>query len=96
MLLEKVVRFNFPAASQKYTQLVRAMGVPSAGRDDSETAALLTERIASMGRDLGINQRLKEMGVTSTDLPQLAEYASKDPCLATNPRGAETARGRAQ
>ena len=88
LLLEKVVGFNFTAASQKYTQLAADMGVGSAGRDASEIAAALTDRVASLRRSLGINQRLKEMGVILTDLPQLAEYASKDPCLATNPREA--------
>ena len=88
LLLEKVVRFNFAAASRKYTHLAGAMGLKSTGRDASETAAALADRISSLRRSLGINQRLKEMGVASTDIPQLAEYASKDPCLATNPREA--------
>ena len=64
------------------------MGLQPAGRNDAEIVAMLTERIASLGRSLGIDQRLKEMGVTLKDLPRLAEYAAKDPCLATNPREA--------
>ena len=88
ILLEKVVGFNFSATPQKYARLADAMGVPLAGRDASDIAAALTDRLATLRRRLGINQRLSDMGVAVTDLPQLAAYASKDPCLATNPREA--------
>jgi len=89
MLLEKVVRFNFPAATGKYIQLAGAMGLAGDALEPSAVASALVDRIASLRRRLGITQRLKDMGVSFEDLSQLAGYAFKDPCLATNPRDAE-------
>ena len=88
MLLEKVVGFNFPAATEKYIQLAGAMGLAGDALDPSAVASALVDRIASLRRSLGITQRLKDMGVSFEDLSHLAGYASKDPCLATNPRDA--------
>jgi alcohol dehydrogenase len=89
LLLERVVRFNFPAAADKYLQLARAMGVRTGNLESGEAASALVDRIASLRIRLGITQRLRDMGVASTELPQLAEFAFQDPCLATNPREAQ-------
>ena len=88
LLLEKVVGFNFLAAADKYEKLAEAMGVPTSGMAPMYISALLVDRIKSLRIRLGIEQRLQAMGVALTDLPQLAEFAFKDPCLATNPRHA--------
>ncbi|MCK5311676.1 MAG: iron-containing alcohol dehydrogenase [Desulfobacteraceae bacterium] len=88
ILLEKVVNFNFLSSTQKYCQLADAMNVDINELDSSITASLITDRIASLRRQLGITQRLSDMGVSSSDIPRLADYAFKDPCLATNPRSA--------
>jgi len=86
ILLEKVVRFNFPDASEKYTRLAAAMGVRTQRMNPAAVAAALVERIASMRQKLGLTQRLKDMGIERGDIPQLARNASLDPCVATNPR----------
>ena len=90
ILLEKVVRFNFSAAAEKYVRLAKVWGVPIDQRDLHAAAAGLVDRIAALRRELGITQRLNEMGVVPDELPQLADYASKDPCLVTNPREASS------
>ena len=86
MLLEKVVRYNYPAASEKYNQLAKVMGVDIDIYEFSEKASVLADRVASLRKQLGITQRLMDMGVSFSDIPRLAGYAFKDPCLATNPR----------
>ena len=91
LLLEKVVAFNFPAASEKYSQLAAAMGVQAGAGDPSEIASALEDRIASLRRGLGITRRLRDLGVAAGDIPGLAAHASMDPCLATNPRDAAPA-----
>lgn len=91
ILMEKVVGFNFPAAADKYTQLAGAMGVATDGLTDSGLVSALEARIAALRKRVGITQRLKDMGVRLEDLPQLARNAVRDPCLATNPRGADPA-----
>jgi PAS domain-containing protein len=72
LLLERVVRFNFPAAADKYLQLARAMGVRTGNLESGEAAAALVDRIAYLRIRLGITQRLRDMGVASTELPQLS------------------------
>jgi alcohol dehydrogenase class IV len=88
ILLEKVVRFNFAAASDKYTQLARAMGVCIDPLDRADISSALVERIAALRKKIGLTQRLKDMGIELGDIPQLARNAALDPCMATNPRSA--------
>jgi alcohol dehydrogenase len=86
ILLEEVVRYNFPEASGKYARLAAAMGVRTEHMKPADVAAALVERIASMRRKIGITLRLKDMGIKREDIPLLARNASMDPCVATNPR----------
>jgi alcohol dehydrogenase class IV len=88
LLLEQVVDFNFAAATQKYRQLAEALGMPPLPDDSKAAAAALTDRIAVLRNELGIEKGLKTMGVSADDLPALARNAFSDPCLATNPRPA--------
>jgi alcohol dehydrogenase class IV len=88
LLLEKVVAFNFEAATQKYIQLADAFGIPPLSDDPEATRTALTGRIKALRRRLGIEQGLKAMGVAADDLAHLASSAHADPCLATNPRPA--------
>jgi alcohol dehydrogenase class IV len=86
ILLEKVVRFNFPDASEKYTRLAAAMGVHVDGLKPVDVADALVERIAAMREKVGLNRRLRDMGIAPDDIRQLARNSSLDPCMATNPR----------
>lgn len=86
VLLEAVVHFNFHAAADKYTALAAAMGVHTDGQPPDAVARDLVDRLVGLRRQVGITQRLKDMGVTPGEISQLAENAAKDPCLATNPR----------
>jgi alcohol dehydrogenase class IV len=86
ILLEKIVHYNYTAASDKYHQLAHAMGLEIETHEPLQKASAIVECIASLREQLGITQRLTDMGVSLDDLPRLAGYAFKDPCLATNPR----------
>lgn len=88
MLLEKVVLYNYSAAGEKYDRLANAMGLDIHAREPSRRASVLSEGIASLRKQVGITQRLVDLNVSLSDLPRLAGYAHKDPCLATNPRAA--------
>jgi alcohol dehydrogenase class IV len=91
ILLEKVVRFNFAAAPAKYTRLAMAMGVPTEPYEPDRVALDLVLRLAGFRQELGITQRLSDLGVGETQIPQLARFAALDPCLSTNPREATPA-----
>jgi len=89
ILLEEVVGFNYATAAAKYDQLLPALGLADDGPADG--GAALVEGVARLRKQLGITQRLGDMGVSPADLPRLAGYARQDPCLATNPRPAAVA-----
>ena len=85
VLLEAVVRFNFQAAADKYTALAGVMGVHTDGQSPNAVASALMDRLVALRRQVGITQRLKDMGVQPDEIAQLSENAAQDPCLATNP-----------
>lgn len=90
ILLEKVVRFNYTAIRRKYAELADAMGIENAPRH-GDVASGLVERISALRKRVGINERLRDLGVGRGDLPALAAQAQQDPCLSTNPRSATAA-----
>lgn len=86
LLLEHVVRFNFPAAEERYREVAAAMGLKVANLAAERCLEALTERIGTMRRAAGITARLQEAGVATTDLASLAAKALNDACMVTNPR----------
>ncbi len=88
VLLEPVVRFNFPAAADKYASLAMAMGIATDGLTSDAVETALVNRLVALRGQVGITQRLKDMGVRLEDILPLAQNASMDACLATNPRAA--------
>ncbi len=85
ILLEHVVRFNFDAAADRYGTVGQTIGLPLAGLTIEEQKAMLMETLVDFRRQVGIHQRLGDVGVSPADIPQLARNAFADPCLATNP-----------
>ncbi len=88
ILLEKVARFNFDAASEKYGRLARAMGAGSPGAARCKDPSGIEECLSSLRKKIGIRQRLSGMGVGTNDIAGLVRSAYNDPCLATNPKQA--------
>lgn len=85
ILLEHVVRFNFDAAADRYGTVGQTIGLPLEGLTIEEQKAMLMETLVDFRRQVGIHQRLGDVGVSPADIPQLARNAFADPCLATNP-----------
>jgi alcohol dehydrogenase class IV len=90
LLLEKVVQFNYSAATKKYDQLAKAMQLNVDDYDASERGAALSNHVANLRKKLDINQKLVDLGVKHSDIPKLSQFAYMDPCLATNPQEANT------
>lgn len=84
-LLKHVVYFNFDAAADRYGAIAQAMGLSTQGLSLVAQKTTLTTALANLGRQVGVNQSLGEMGVSPEVIPQLAQNAFDDPCLATNP-----------
>lgn len=86
LLLEKVVLFNYLAAPAKYDQLAKAMQLDVNHYPIEDRGSAISERIATLRKQLKINQKLIDLGVNFSDIPELSNFAFVDPCLATNPK----------
>jgi alcohol dehydrogenase class IV len=74
ILLPHVVRFNLPAAPERYAQMGLALGV-TAGADDRETAERGVERLFELYGACDIPSRMSELGVPEDAIPRMAEAA---------------------
>jgi 4-hydroxybutyrate dehydrogenase len=80
VLLPAVLRFNEPAAPEKYDRLRRVVGLGA----DVDLAAW----VADLNARLGLPDGLAAMGVPPDVLPRIAEHAEQDPATETNARPA--------
>ncbi|MCB1428559.1 MAG: iron-containing alcohol dehydrogenase [Nitratireductor sp.] len=88
LVLPHVLRFNAPEAAHLYAELA-----PHAFPDIDMSAgtqgvcAQFIERLAALSADLGLKTRLREVGVSESDLPRMASDAMKQTrLLVNNPR----------
>jgi alcohol dehydrogenase len=88
LLLEPVVAFNYPAASERYDRIALAMGLDLSGLGAEKRQEALLKGLAGLRRRAGIATTIGALGVNRKDIPQLATNAFNDPCFATNPRKA--------
>ncbi|EKF85656.1 alcohol dehydrogenase-like regulatory protein ErcA [Methanobacterium formicicum] len=86
LLLDQVVKFNFEAESEKYKEIARALGLEIDGMNDTEIKTTLINGIRDLKLEAGINYSLKDVGVATSDIPELAGKAMNDACIITNPR----------
>ncbi|HEY3446678.1 MAG TPA: alcohol dehydrogenase-like regulatory protein ErcA [Myxococcales bacterium] len=86
LLLEPVLRFNYPSAAERYDQVGAAMGLDLRGMRTKEKKAALLAALDHLRVELGLDASLGVWGVHRSDVPELAEHASLDPCAVTNPR----------
>jgi alcohol dehydrogenase len=85
LLLEHVVAFNYDSSSERYRRILSAFGGDS-GQSAAEGKYKLVGAIAGLRESIGLNTRLKDMGLKKSDFDQLADFALKDPCIVTNPK----------
>ncbi len=64
------------------------MGLPVAGLAPLEAGAMAIEAVRTLIADIGLTNRLADLGVRERDLPTLSANAMHDACMATNPREA--------
>lgn len=88
ILLPHVMEFNLLACVDRYAEVARAMGQPVEGLSRRAQAEQAIDAVVELVADLGINRSLSALGITQDVIPSLADLASRDVCLATNPRDA--------
>jgi len=86
MLLPTVMRYNMPAAREKYVDIAKACGVYEAGMTVDEAAEAACRAIEDLSARVGTNKRLTELGITEKDIDALADQAIVDVCTPGNPR----------
>jgi alcohol dehydrogenase len=80
LLLEHVVDFNFSSEPERYLKIAKTLGF-----NDLNDKYGLINGIVNLKIETGVNRTLKEIGVEEKDIPELAQRAMQDPCIATNP-----------
>ena len=76
LLLPHVLRFNFPAAPERYAKIAAALGVAPGGSALS-TAERGVEFLFQLSRDCGVPQRLSDLNIPHDAIPWLAGSAIK-------------------
>lgn len=88
ILLDHVMDFNFPNASERFQRIGEALGLSMANMSTSEKKKAILADISQLKKKAGISSTLGDRGARIGDIPILAEKALNDPCLVTNPRSA--------
>ena len=86
LLLPFVMAYNAPAAKAKYGEIAKAMGVKLGRMKGDQAAEAAIDAVRKLSVDVGIPQRLREIGVKEADLPALSQSAFNDVCTGGNPR----------
>lgn len=86
LLLPTIMEFNMPACLDKYPEIAKAIGVDTSGMSKKEAAQAAVDAVRDLAVKVGIPQHLSELGISSADIPALAEQAISDVCTPGNPR----------
>lgn len=84
VMLPYVMEANLPANLEKYLRLASALGQPVEGLSARDAAFSAVEAVRQLIRDIGLPQRLSELGVGETAVPTLVEGAVEQTRLLTN------------
>jgi alcohol dehydrogenase class IV len=86
ILLPRVMKFNLPAAPQKFADIAAAMGADTRGRSVDKAAELALELVERLAADVNIPRYLDETGASKNNIGELVERALADNPITTNPR----------
>jgi 4-hydroxybutyrate dehydrogenase len=85
IVIPHVMAFNRPAIPDRLARIAIAMGA-APGADSETLASASVERVAQLGRAIGIPERLREVGLQEDQIPEVAAKAIQDGCHQGNPR----------
>ncbi len=75
LLLPFVMRFNMPARIARFARIAQLLGAEIAGLDEKSAAERAIAAVEQLKTDIGIPQRLRDLGVTPEQIPEFAEKA---------------------
>jgi alcohol dehydrogenase class IV len=86
LVLPHVLRFNAPAAMPLYAELAGIVAPGATGSDEARTLALIAA-LENLAERVGIETRLRQVGIAESDLDRLADDAMlQTRLLGNNPR----------
>ena len=86
-ILPTVLEYNAEATGEKYREIARAMGVEGVDNmTQEEYRKAAVQAVRQLGMDVGIPQKVSEVGVKAEDIHFLAESAMADACTPGNPK----------
>ncbi|HOZ30222.1 MAG TPA: iron-containing alcohol dehydrogenase, partial [Bacteroidales bacterium] len=87
IMLMPVLKFNLKAGVEKFSGVARALGIESKGMTEHEIAEQIISKLDRLIDRLEINRKLRNYGVSKSDVPQLAASVIKiTRLLSNNPR----------
>jgi len=86
LLLPTIMEFNMPSCIEKFGIIAQQMGVDTKGMTAQQAAQAAVKAVRDLSIRVGIPQHLTDLGITESDIPQLAEQALADVCTPGNPR----------
>jgi alcohol dehydrogenase len=86
ILLPYVIAFNFDEVPERYREEGKAMGLDVDSMTPEEVKSGIVSALERLNEEAGASCTLGRLGVSRSDIPELAEKAFNDPCIFTNPR----------
>lgn len=86
VILPYVMEYNAECTGEKFKYIAEAMGVDTTGMSQAEYRKAAIDAVKKLSKDVGIPEKLHEIGVKEEDLPALAQSAFDDVCTGGNPR----------
>ena len=84
-VLDQVLRFNLPARQARMAKIAQALGVAETSKSEAENAESAIQTLVQLAREVGLDTKLSDHGITEADLPLLAKTAVEDAVTLNNP-----------
>lgn len=86
IVLPHAIRFNADMVAPQLALSAGAMGIKRDTLGDAEMALVMADHVEELIGQLGMPQRLRDVGVDRSILPKLAEDMLKSPAVGNNPK----------
>ncbi len=86
IILPHAMRFNLETCAARLARVAEAVEVTLPTQSDGSRAEAAIQAVERLIAQLGLPQRLREVGVKEADLPHLAQLALKSSAVQQNPR----------
>ena len=90
ILLDKVINYNFDAASSRYREVAKLFELNGSQAGDSFVKQDMMKFLKDLKQSLQVDIPLGKLGLEQKDISPLSQNAYKDACIITNPKKINT------